>query len=219
MGGPEARGGAEAPPRVFLLSPARLDGERARLLFHPATMFPLAWALHQGVGASIGEIFSFLSGLYFRGKLSYAEAFARPPKGLGSGVFVITTNRGLLAPSVRVTLDDLAHLAETDIGPSSEAFRAPLARDAEALARALGTGGEPVLLGSIASAKYVDVLLAAFPQELLFPAEFVGRGDMSRGGLMLRCVDAKEELAYAPVRGAARRGVRPPKLPPRPARS
>lgn len=218
-GGPEARGWARAPPRVFLLSPARLDGERARLLFRPVTLFPMARALHSGAGASIGEVFAFLSGLYFRGKLAYAEAFARPPEGLGSGVFVITTNRGLLAPSTRVTLDDLARLAETDIGPSSEAFRAPLERDAEALARALGKGGEPVLLGSIASAKYVEVLLSAFPQELLFPAEFVGRGDMSRGGLMLRCVDAKEELAYVPVRGAARRGRRPPKLPPRSAPS
>src|SRR5918995_6731945 len=111
-----------APPRIFLLSPARLDGERARLLFHPATMFPLARALHSGGGATIGEVFSFLSGLYFRGKLAYAEAFARPPKGLNSGVFVITPNRGLLAPSVRVTLDDLACLAKTHIDAAAEEF-------------------------------------------------------------------------------------------------
>jgi hypothetical protein len=203
-------------PRIFLLSPARLDGERARLLFHPVTMFPLARALHSGGGATIGEVFSFLSGLYFRGKLAYAESFARPPKNLGSGIFVITTNRGLLTPCTRLTLDDLASLARTEIAQSSEQFRIPVQRDAELLANALGPYGEPILLGSIASAKYIDVLLSVFDQQLLFPQEFVGRGDMSRGGLLLRCVDANLELAYTPVRGAVRRGVRPPKLLPRP---
>src|ERR671916_849411 len=107
--------GMDVPPRIFLLSPARLDGERARLLFRPATMFPLARALHSGRGAPLGEVFSFLSGLYFRGKLAYAEAFARAPKKLKSGIFIIATNRGLLTPSTRVTLDDLAHLSETEI--------------------------------------------------------------------------------------------------------
>ena len=202
------------PPRIFLLSPARLSGKRAHLLFHPVTMFPVARALHSKAGAPIGEIFTFLSGLYFRGKLAYAETFARPPNGLSSGVFVITPNRGLLAPSVRITLDDLACLAKTAIDASSEKFRDPLQRDAKALSKALGPTGEPVLLGSIATPKYVDVLLSAFPQELLFPAEFVGRGDMSRGGLMLRSVDTDLELAYVPVQGATLHGARPPKLPP-----
>jgi hypothetical protein len=203
------------PPRIFLLSPARLDGERARLLFRPATMFPLARALHSGEGATIGEVFSFLSGLYFRGKLAYAEAFARPPKKLEKGIFIITTNRGLLTPSTHVSLDDLASLAQTEIDHSSEQFRIPFQRDAQLIANSLGRLGEPVLLGSIASAKYIDVLLSVFDKHLLFPREFVGRGDMSRGGLLLRCVDANLELAYTPVRGAVRRGLRPPKLPPR----
>ena len=136
------------PPRVFLLSPARLDGKRAHLLFQPVTMFPVARALHSMAGAPIGEIFTFLSGLYFRGKLAYAEAFARPPQGLNSGVFVITPNRGLLAPSTRITVKELADLAKTDIGASPEEFRNPLQRDAKALARAIGIRGEPVLLGA-----------------------------------------------------------------------
>ena len=140
-------------------------------------------------------------------------------QGLNSGVFVITPNRGLLAPSVRVTLDELALLAKTDIDPCAEEFCKPLQQDAKSLALALGPGGQPVLLGSIATPKYVDVLLSAFPQELLFPAEFVGRGDMSRGGLMVRSVEAHLELAYVPVRGATLRGARPPKLPPRSTRS
>jgi hypothetical protein len=205
------------PPRIFLLSPARLDGERARLLFHPATMFPLARALHSGEGATIGEVFSFLSGLYFRGKLAYAETFARPPKKFkGDGIFIITTNRGLLTPLTRVSLDDLASLAETDIDHSSDQFRIPLQRDAQSVASSLGRDGEAVLLGSIASAKYTDVLLSVLDQQLLFPQDFVGRGDMSRGGLLLRCIDAGFELAYTPVKGAVRRGGRPHKLPPRP---
>src|SRR5436190_14380736 len=146
------------PPRIFLLSPARLDGKRAQFLFHPVTMFPVAHALHSSAGASIGEIFTFLSGLYFRGKLAYAGAFARPARGLNSGVFVITPNRGLLAPSVRLTLTDLADLAKTDIDSSAEAFRNPLRRDAEALAETLGPRGEPVRLGSIVTTKYSNVL-------------------------------------------------------------
>jgi hypothetical protein len=136
------------PARIFLLSPARLDGERAQLLFHPVTMFPVARRLHSTAGAPIGEIYTFLSGLYFRGKLAYAEVFARPPKGLGTGVFVITPNRGLLAPSVRITLDDLTRLAQTDIEPSAKAFREPLQKDAKAVAQALGPRGEPVLLAA-----------------------------------------------------------------------
>ena len=132
---------------------------------------------------------------------------------------MITPNRGLLAPSVKITRDDLVDLAKTDIDPCAEEFRRPVQRDAMALAQALGPRGEPVLLGSIATSKYVDVLLSAFPQDLLFPTDFVGRGDMSRGGLLLRSIDAYAELAYVPVRGAVLRGARPPKLPPRSARA
>ena len=184
------------------------------MLFHPVTMFPVTRALRSAEGAPIGDVFSFLSGLYFRGKLAYGEAFARPSRKLKEGVLVITADRGLVPASTRVKLDDLARFAQSDIHHSSEAFRAPLERDAKALARALGPGGEPVLLGSIATPKYVNVLLSIFNHQLLFPVEFVGRGDMSRGGLMLRCVEGKVELTYTPVHGAVRHGPRPPKLPP-----
>src|SRR5262249_61742093 len=51
---------------------------------------------------------------------------------------------------------------------------------------------------------------------LVFPAEFVGRGDMSRGGLLLRSARDRRELTYLPVAGAVRRGVRPARLVPRP---
>jgi hypothetical protein len=71
-----------------------------------------------------------------------------------------------------------------------------------------------VLLGSIASPKYVDVLLDIFGNRLRFPRDFVGRGDMSRGGLLLRRAREGVELEYARIAGAARHGARPPKLPP-----
>jgi hypothetical protein len=76
----------------------------------------------------------------------------------------------------------------------------------------MGDECDVVLLGSVASGKYVDILTKVFNHRLLFPCDFVGRGDMSRGGLMLRCVDEARELEYVPVHGAVRHGQRPPKL-------
>ena len=206
------------PPRVFLLSPARLDGARGKLLQKPVTLFPLARELRTREGCPIGDVFRFVSGLYFRGKLAYANAFARPPEGepwMGNGALVITQNRGLLPVATRICLEHLQAFASTDIRVDEPAFRAPLVRDARLVHEALGGDGEVVLLGSIASAKYVDALVEVFGDRLLFPGDFVGRGDMSRGGLMLRAVDAKAELTYVPVKGAVRHGTRPPKLLPR----
>jgi len=80
--------------------------------------------------------------------------------------------------------------------------------------RVLPPESEIVLLGSVASDKYVDPLLGVFGERLVFPPSFVGRGDMSRGGLLLRCVRSGEELTYVPVKGAVRHGPRPPRLPP-----
>ena len=204
--------------RVFLLSPARLDGQRGKLLFAPVTLFPVARALREREGCPIGDVFRFVSGLYFRGKLAYANAFGAAPEEtpeLGGGALVITQNRGLLPVATRVCLEHLEAFSSTDIHRDEPAFRRPLVRDAELVRAALGEDGEVVLLGSIASTKYVDPLLEVFGDRLLFPIDFVGRGDMSRGGLMLRAVDAKRELTYAPVRGATRKGTRPAKLAPR----
>jgi len=197
--------------RVFLLSPAFCGGERAKLLFNPAAAFPLAMRLRAG-GVPIGELFAFLSGLYFRGKLAYARAFARPPRG-ASGLLVITPTRGLVDPDVLLTLDDMREFAGVNIATQSDRFIEPLARDAHALASVSRTA-PVILLGSIATDKYVGALAEAFGDRLRFPAEFVGRGDMSRGGLLLRSVRASAELTYIPVSGATRRGARPPKLVP-----
>jgi hypothetical protein len=199
--------------RVFLLSPARCDGERAKLVFRDEADFALARALREPPGAELGEVFSFLSGLYFRGKLAYANAFARPVAGR-PGALVITTDRGLVSPAERVRIGDLRAFACVDIAAGDDRYVIPMRRDVEALAEWLAPGDDVVLLGSIATGKYVDVLLSILGDRLLFPAEFVGRGDMSRGGLLLRCVTDGRELAYVPVAGAVRHGAKPPKLEP-----
>ena len=196
--------------RIFLLSPASTHGRRAQLLFRDAAAFPVAQAVRSAEGAPLGEVFSFLSGLYFRGKLAYASAFARPPQGV-DGILVITPSRGLLTPDTPVSLSDLHEFASVPVDLAEQRYRDPLARETTLLARMIGDC-EVVLLGSVASDKYVSILTAAFGDRLRFPSEFVGRGDMSRGGLMLRCVDDKQELTYVPVQGATRHGARPPKL-------
>jgi hypothetical protein len=165
-------------------------------------------------GAPLGEVFSFLSGLYFRGKLTYARAFASSSDGR-DGVFVITPTDGLRPADERVDLARLRRFASVDITGDDPRYREPLDRDARRLARRIGPGGEVVLLGSIATGKYVEPLLAVLGERLRFPADFVGRGDMSRGGLLLRCARAGTELPYVGVRDAVRRGPRPPRLPPR----
>jgi hypothetical protein len=165
-------------------------------------------------GAPLGEVFAFLSGLYFRGKLTYARAFARP-----SDVLVITPGDGLVGPETPVTIGALRFFATIDIATDVLRFRAPLAAAARRLAARLGPRADVVLLGSIASGKYVDTLVEVFGRRLVFPEAFVGRGDMSRGGLLLRAVRAGEELPYVPVVGAVRHGTRPPRLGPLPPRT
>jgi hypothetical protein len=207
--------GARRPHRIFILSPAHCGGERARLVFNEQAQFPLARRLRSPDGAPLGEVFAFLSGLYFRGKLAYAQAFAAPPPGV-PGVVVITTNEGLLDPSHRVTLARLRSMARGDIDLRDDRYRRPLQRDAKLLAAAAGAECEVVLLGSVATGKYVDLLLEVFGAALRFPSDFAGRGDMSRGGLLLRCVDAGRELEYVRLdQGAPRHGPRPPRLAPR----
>jgi hypothetical protein len=169
-------------------------------------------------GAPIGQVFSFVSGLYFRGKLTYAQRFASPPEPkspvVGAGIHVITPNAGLRSPDTLIDAKGLRGFATADVHTSNAAYRRPLERSAQALARELDAEVDIVLLGSIASPKYVDVLADIFGPRLLFPIDFVGRGDMSRGGLLLRMAAAGTELTYAPVAGATVHGPRPPKLAP-----
>lgn len=200
--------------RVFLLSPAYAGGQRARMIMSERAQFDLARRLRSEQHPTLGEVFTFLSGLYFRGKLAYANAFA-PEGRTKSSVLVITPTRGLVPAVTPVGLADLLEFAEVNIDEADPRYRVPLERDVKKLAKKLSAKGEAVLLGSVATGKYVDVLLEYFGQRLCFPADFVGRGDMSRGGLLLRCAVDRNELAYIPVAGAVRKGKRPPKLEPR----
>lgn len=192
---------------VFLLSPASTAGKRAGILLNPGAKFELAKRLRNDE-LTIGEVFSFLSGLYFRGKLAYARRFAAD----ADAIFVITSSRGLVSPDTVVDLEELPEFAGVPIDVEEPRYLRPLAASALDLAGRIAGTIRVVLLGSIATTKYVGPLSEIFGERLVFPAEFVGRGDMSRGGLMLRSVVAGAELDYVPVATAARRGARAPRL-------
>jgi hypothetical protein len=172
---------------VFLLSPARCDGLRAKQYAH---------RLGED-HAELGDAFAWLSALYFRGKLTYARRF-----GFAQ---VMAPGRGLCPPETSIGADALRTMGTVPV--ESDAFAGPLARDARRL-----RAKRVVLLGSIATGKYTDTLLEVLGERLLFPSDFVGRGDMSRGGMLLRAARSGEELAYRPVAGAVVHGTRPPKL-------
>jgi hypothetical protein len=200
------RDASSSTNRVFLLSPADVKGVRGRQLLNPNSGFELAQRLRSGQ-ATLGECFSFISSLYFRGKLAYAETFATPPEAL-SKAYVITGSRGLLTPETNVDLALLRELSESRIDADEPAYRTCLELDASVLSDSLGERGEVVLLGSIATDKYVAPLLGVLGSRLLFPSTFVGRGDMSRGGLLLRSVRENIELRYVRVAESTRKGVR-----------
>jgi hypothetical protein len=196
---------------IFLLSPANASRVRGNLLLAGPANFALARRLRDE-GASLGEIFSFISGLYFRGKLAYARAYADPPPGVPA-IAVITASGGLVSPDKVLKLEELRQIVAGRVDASDLRYRVPLDSDARLLRDSVGMDCDVVLLGSIATPKYVDPLLDVFGEQLMFPSEFVGRGDMSRGSLLLRCVREDIQLAYVPAGEAVRRGARPPKLP------
>jgi predicted kinase len=205
-------GERRSPPfTIFFISPANLAGERGALLFRPTASFPLAEQLRSREGAPLGDVYSFVSGLYFRGKRAYAEAFGKAPAGLSAGL-VISPAEGLRFLYEPVTLERLRGWAEVDIDEHNRAFTEPLIEHAAALDRALGAHARFVLLGSVATDKYVVPLGRVFGRRLLFPPDFLGRGDMSRGSLLLRAARAGVELSYAPIEGSERRGPRPPAI-------
>jgi len=191
--------------RIFLLSPANCRGRRAQQVLSPRATFEIAVRLRAG-GVPIGELFAHMSGLYFRGKITYAQKFGR--------ALVITPDQGLVPAEAAVTSQVLIRFAGAEIDLENPGYRLPLEHTARNLEAAAGADAQFVLLGSVASEKYVQVLSAIFGPRLVFPSAFVGRGDMSRGGLLLRAAAASEELDYIPVIGAVRRGSRPPKLEP-----
>jgi hypothetical protein len=199
--------------RIFLLSPAFCGGRRARMLLRDGSHLDIAQRLRAGE-LTLGEAFSFMSGLYFRGKLTYARRFGQVlDAGLSS--LVITPSRGLLDPASRIDVAALLEFAAAEVALDNPQYRAPLDRDAAELRARVGPRMPIVLLGSIATGKYADVLAPWFGDRLYFPTAFVGRGDMSRGGLLLRSSASGDELSYEPLLDGVRpRGERPPRLTP-----
>jgi hypothetical protein len=194
---------------VFLLSPAYCAGRRAAVLLRQDSTLEIAQRLQRGA-LTLGEAFTFCSGLYFRGKITYARRFA------ADATLVITPTRGLQSPDTVVSPALLREFAAIDIASEDNRYREPLERDLGALAARIAPDVRVVLLGSVATGKYVDVLVRWLGDRLYFPQLFVGRGDMSRGGLLLRHAASGIELDYVPLEAnAKRRGPRPPKLEPR----
>jgi hypothetical protein len=183
---------------LFLLSPANASGIRGQRLLGSDTKSQLAQRLRQS-GAPLGEVYQFISSLYFRGKLEYAEQFKNPPPGM-TGVHIIT-GAGLMPPEAVVTLDELRRISATPIDANNSHYRLPLDRDLLRLRERAGSETEVILLGSIATCKYVTPLLAVFGERLLFPEVFLGRGDMSRGSLLLRCCSTASPLKCVPAGG------------------
>jgi hypothetical protein len=195
--------------QLFLLSPAKITGVRVQLLLNPRAPFALAREFRRS-GLSLAEIFSFASALYFRGKIAYARRFADVAQG--DVIRVITASGGLVDPERVLKPADVRAFGAVDIHESDPRYHEPLRRDARKLARQLDGEGVAILLGSIATAKYRDVLLDVFGERLRFPRDFIGRGDMSRGALMLRAARHGTALDCVPVRGAVFKGRRAPRI-------
>ena len=180
------------------------------MLLREQANFDLAIKLREG-SATIGEVYSFISGLYFRGKITYADAFPAAPSGIPPAL-VIVPGAGLVPPETPIAIEQLRAIADIPVDEENRTYRDALLQAARVLDQYAGPACQYVLLGSIASGKYTGPLLEIFGPRLVFPADFVGRGDMSRGGLMLRCARSGVELSYIPVQGAIRHGGRPPRL-------
>src|SRR5579863_1973251 len=168
------------PPRarIFLLSPANASGIKGQRLLNSTSQSDLAQRLRSS-GAPLGEIYRFISSLYFRGKLDYARKFNNPPRGV-AGVHIIT-GAGLMLPETVVTLAELRRISSTSIDANNASYRLPLDADLVRLREASDGDTSIILLGSIATSKYITPLKEIFGKRLLFPCDFLGLGDMSRG--------------------------------------
>ncbi|MGZ7079373.1 MAG: hypothetical protein ACXVJT_08185, partial [Thermoanaerobaculia bacterium] len=191
--------------RIFLLSPANLTGLRAKQLMSPRAKFDAAVMYRSEEGVPIGLAFAFMSALYFRGKITYALHFAEH-----ANIFVIAPGFGLVPPDWRITEERMKVLRRTEVDASKRNYRKPLERDARTLAERLDENDEVVLLGSVASGKYVDILWPLLGEQLRFPGIFAGLGDMSRGGLLLRAVRADRELEYTSLSAPRRKSDEDP---------
>jgi hypothetical protein len=182
--------------RIFLLSPANASGIKGQRLLHATGESDLALRLRDA-GAPLGEVYRFISSLYFRGKLDYAEKFQNPPRGV-AGVHIIT-GAGLMLPESVITLSELRRISATSIDAKNSHYRLPLDLDLLRLRQVVGNETDVILLGSVATSKYITPIQEVFGERLLVPRDFLGLGDMSRGSILLRCCAQGSELAYVPV--------------------
>jgi hypothetical protein len=194
--GMEIAESGDRPPTVFLLSPATLQGLRAEQLAAPGARFDTARRFRSPEGLPIADAFAFMSSLYFRGKIAYARRFAAPAGLDGCGVYVIAPGYGLVPPEWPLTPERFRKIHRTPVDLTARAYHRPLAQGARALADLLPAGSRAVLLGSVATGKYVDVLEPVLGERLHFPLCFAGVGDMARGALLLRAARSGEELLY-----------------------
>ncbi|HYK02371.1 MAG TPA: hypothetical protein VE974_11485 [Thermoanaerobaculia bacterium] len=194
------------PPKLFLLSPASLNGLRAQQLMSLRAKFALAQRYRTEAGVEIGDAFAFMSALYFRGKFAYARRFAVPSPVIGGdGIFVITPGYGLVPPHWRITEERMKRMRKIDVDVATRNYVKPLREHANLLAGALEDDAQVILLGSVATGKYVDVLWPILGSRLRFPTAFAGLGDMARGGLMLRAAREGKELEYRTLEGDRKR--------------
>ena len=185
-----------AHARIFLLSPANVSGIKGHRLLNSTRDSDLALHLRNS-GATLSEVYRFISSLYFRGKLDYAQRFQNPPRGI-AGVHIIT-GAGLMLPETVITLSDLLRISATSIDEKNSDYRRPLDSDLLRLRERVGDETEVILLGSVATSKYITPIREVFGKRLLFPRDFLGLGDMSRGSILLRCCAQGAELEYRPV--------------------
>jgi len=194
------------PPTLFLLSPASMNGLRAKQLMSLRARFALAQRYRTAAGVEIADAFAFMSALYFRGKIAYARRFAVPSPAIGGdGIFVITPGYGLVPPDWRINEERMKRMRKIDVDVATRNYVKPLRDHANVLARALEDDAQVILLGSVATGKYVDVLWPILGNRLRFPAAFAGLGDMARGGLMLRAAREGKELEYRTLEGDRKR--------------
>jgi hypothetical protein len=182
--------------RIFLLSPANASGIKGQRLLSGTAQSEFAQRFASS-GIPLGEVYRFISSLYFRGKLDYAERFQNPPQGVG-GVQIIT-GAGLMLPQTPVTLDELRRISATPIDAKNPQYRLHLDFDLLRLRELMSCETDVILLGSVATTKYITPLREVFGERVLFPGDFLGCGDMSRGSMLLRCCAQGSELAYMPV--------------------
>ena len=126
------------------------------MLLNPGANFELAAKLRAGA-ATLGEVYSFISGLYFRGKVAYSDAFGSAPQDLPPAV-VIVQGLGLLPLQTLMTAEKLTAAGAVSIERDHIAYRTALLRDAKAVKSASGASCQFVLLGMTAQYDLISAL-------------------------------------------------------------